>query len=140
MDYGKNKFGGPFTEEEVEDVKTVLRMLPLFVCMLACGIPMDEWSSFFLLHLQSSNSTNFLSKNLLVLVIISVPLLYQLVLYPLFYNAMPKMLRRSGIGLLLNMITVGSYLVLDTIGHMMNPSAGCIIESSSEIPVSREWL
>ena len=24
MDYGKEKFGGPFTEEEVEDVKTVL--------------------------------------------------------------------------------------------------------------------
>ena len=32
MDYGKEKFGGPFTEEEVEDVKTVLRLLPLIVC------------------------------------------------------------------------------------------------------------
>ena len=29
MDYGKEKFGGPFTEEEVEDVKTILRLLPL---------------------------------------------------------------------------------------------------------------
>ena len=33
MDYGKEKFGGPFTEEEVEDVKTVLRLLPLVACM-----------------------------------------------------------------------------------------------------------
>ena len=33
MDYGKDKFGGPFTEEEVEDVKTVLRLLPLVICM-----------------------------------------------------------------------------------------------------------
>ena len=24
LDYGKDKFGGPFTEEEVEDVKTIL--------------------------------------------------------------------------------------------------------------------
>ena len=32
MDYGKEKFGGPFTEEEVEDVKTVLRLLPLVLC------------------------------------------------------------------------------------------------------------
>ena len=29
LDFGKDKFGGPFTEEEVEDVKTVLRILPL---------------------------------------------------------------------------------------------------------------
>ena len=32
MDYGKEKFGGPFTEEE-EDVKTVLRLLPLVICL-----------------------------------------------------------------------------------------------------------
>ena len=29
LDYGKDKFGGPFTEEEVEDVKTIFRLLPL---------------------------------------------------------------------------------------------------------------
>ena len=33
MDYGKEKFGGPFTEEEVEDVKTVLRLLPIVICL-----------------------------------------------------------------------------------------------------------
>ena len=32
MDFGKTKFGGPFTEEEVEDVKTVLRLIPLIIC------------------------------------------------------------------------------------------------------------
>ena len=31
LDLGKNKYGGPFTEEEVEDVKTLFRMLPLFI-------------------------------------------------------------------------------------------------------------
>ena len=29
IDFGKDKFGGPFTEEEVEDVKTVYRLIPL---------------------------------------------------------------------------------------------------------------
>ena len=33
IDFGKDKFGGPFTEEEVEDVKTVLRLLPLLMCL-----------------------------------------------------------------------------------------------------------
>uniref|UniRef100_A0A1X7VPM4 Uncharacterized protein n=1 Tax=Amphimedon queenslandica TaxID=400682 RepID=A0A1X7VPM4_AMPQE len=30
LDLGKDKYGGPFTEEEVEDVKTVFRLLLLF--------------------------------------------------------------------------------------------------------------
>ena len=39
IDFGKDKFGGPFTEEEVEDVKTVLRLLPLLICIsFATGI------------------------------------------------------------------------------------------------------
>ena len=39
IDFGKDKFGGPFTEEEVEDVKTVLRLLPLLICLsFATGI------------------------------------------------------------------------------------------------------
>ena len=29
IDFGKNKYGGPFTTEQVEDVKTLLRLLPL---------------------------------------------------------------------------------------------------------------
>ena len=33
MDYGKEKYGGPFTEEEVEDVKTVLRLVPLIIML-----------------------------------------------------------------------------------------------------------
>ena len=105
----------------MEDVKTVLRMLPLFVCMLASGIPTDhEWSFFGITlatqqHLLVSHLANFP----LWMVIVLIPPLYQLVLYPLFYNSIPTMLQRSGIGLLLNMIAVGSYLVLDTIGHVM---------------------
>jgi hypothetical protein len=29
IDFGKSKYGGPFTTEQVEDVKTFLRLLPL---------------------------------------------------------------------------------------------------------------
>ena len=38
LDYGKHKFGGPFTEEEVEDVKTVLRLLPVFLSLFGAFI------------------------------------------------------------------------------------------------------
>ena len=33
LDLGKDKYGGPFTEEEVEDVKTFFRFVPLLVCI-----------------------------------------------------------------------------------------------------------
>ena len=35
LDLGKDKYGGPFTDEEVEDVKTVFRMLPLFIAVFS---------------------------------------------------------------------------------------------------------
>ena len=35
MDYGKEKFGGPFIEEEVEDVKTIVRLIPLVACLMS---------------------------------------------------------------------------------------------------------
>ena len=38
LDYGKHKFGGPFTEEEVEDVKTILRLLPVFLSLFGAYI------------------------------------------------------------------------------------------------------
>ena len=31
IDFGKSKYGGPFTTEQVEDVKTLLRLLPLIL-------------------------------------------------------------------------------------------------------------
>ena len=33
LDLGKEKYGGPFTEEQVEDVKTVLRLIPILLCL-----------------------------------------------------------------------------------------------------------
>ena len=31
IDFGKSKYGGPFTTEQVEDVKTFLRFIPLII-------------------------------------------------------------------------------------------------------------
>ena len=38
LDYGKDKFGGPFTEEEVGNVKTILRLLPVFLSLFGVSI------------------------------------------------------------------------------------------------------
>ena len=49
MDYGKKKFGGPFTEEEVEDVKTVLRLLPLVICLSLSVSTLDTYPRVYLI-------------------------------------------------------------------------------------------
>ena len=38
LDLGKEKYGGPFTEEEIEDVKTAFRMLPLFMATFSLAV------------------------------------------------------------------------------------------------------
>ena len=46
LDLGKDKYGGPFTEEEVEDVKIVFRMLPLFIGFVVVILSDDYyWSA-----------------------------------------------------------------------------------------------
>ena len=37
IDFGKSKYGGPFTTEQVEDVKTFLRLLPVLLAGCAVG-------------------------------------------------------------------------------------------------------
>ena len=37
LDLGKEKYGGPFSEEEVENVKTIFHMIPLFISMIGLG-------------------------------------------------------------------------------------------------------
>ena len=41
LDLGMEKYGGPFTEEQVEDVKTVFRLLLLMLCCMLIILPYE---------------------------------------------------------------------------------------------------
>ena len=47
LDLGKEKYGGHFTEEEVEDVKTVFRMLPLFMATFSLAVTEEVYHWIF---------------------------------------------------------------------------------------------
>ena len=53
LDLGKTKYGGPFTVEQVEDVKTLLRILALTAPL---------WLSFFSFKMQSRIVNNIVLK------------------------------------------------------------------------------
>ena len=102
MDYGKEKFGGPFTEEEVEDVKTVLRLIPLVVCSSAFSG--TEISPECLL-VSKSNITAFINNGveiwLFPVLLISV---YRFVLYRFVHRYTTSILNTLAIGMALYLV------------------------------------
>ena len=108
MDFGKGKFGGPFTEEEVEDVKTVLRLIPLVICL-----------SFFngadiapAKLLKSKNYSDFINVAIdISLYLLLIPV-YQLLLHRFIHRYTPSMLNSIAIGMALYLV---GYIALEAL-------------------------
>ena len=117
LDLGKDKYGGPFTEEEVEDVKTVFRLIPLvIVCSVASGL----FGEFTLgLHFEAygcNDSDNF-EASLYSLSYIFIIFLHQFLVYPCLYKYIPSMLKRIGMGLVVIFAINILYTGLAVIGN-----------------------
>ena len=104
IDFGKEKFGGPFTEEEVEDVKTVLRLLPLVACICLSGSGL----SLTPIDLLPENSiTNvWLTYGINTSWLFTIPFIpfYQFIIRPLIHNHKISMLKCIGICLFLRLL------------------------------------
>ena len=110
LDLGKDKYGGPFTEEEVEDVKTVFRMLPLFIGFVACILSDDfYWSavnSFTLpTCLAVTDSQYYFCSFILTL-------FYLFFIRVCFYKYIPSMLTRMSVGIFLAFIVTVSKVII----------------------------
>ena len=103
MDYGKEKFGGPFTEEEVEDVKTILRLLPLMACISFSVKGADATLSLNVSDNQYINCVLNYGAEFWLAPLLIIPFL-RCLLYPLLHNRIPSMLKRIGTGLLLHLV------------------------------------
>ena len=103
MDFGKQKFGGPFTEEEVEDVKTFLRLIPLIICfVLSDSIARNVQIDFLKPGNRINDVINFGMRSwMFPLVLIPV---YRLLLYDAFHRHIPSMLKCIAAGLLMSLL------------------------------------
>ena len=119
IDLGKNKYGGPFTNEEVEDTKTFLRILPLLLCLFGYHLAGDGYSAPDQLQRTSCPSLpvlillagNPLHLSTLVAVI-GIPL-YRLVIvkfFPRLKNV--RMITKMWIGLYLSLLQVVLYIIV----------------------------
>ena len=126
IDLGKNKYGGPFTTEEVEDTKTFLHILLLII-------------SLFGFHLSGNGFTVTRqlmqklcpSRWVLLLLFTSPPILdslttlvfiftMQCLVLPYFRRCVPNLFKRLGLGLLLAFLQELVILVIAAIARTEN--------------------
>ena len=142
IDLGKNKYGGPFTNEEVEDTKTFLRILPLLLCLFGYHLAGDGYSAPDQLQRTSCPSLpvliliiyNPLHLSTLVSVV-GIPLCRLVIMkvFPRVKNV--RMLTKMWIGLYLSLLQVVLYIIVvvnhDTTYWQQHHT---VIKNSSQYP------
>ena len=137
LDLGKDKYGGPFSEEEVENVKTTLRLIPIiFICAMR-GMAIDvsyEQQGHMTVNNDNILACFFIDLNKLFQQIITfgVPL-YHFILRPLLKKTTkytPSMLTLIGAGLFLQVLETVGLLVIETIGHLQTPNVTCMFNNT----------
>ncbi len=145
VDLGKMKYGGPFTNEQVEDVKTFFRVIVVTVCILAFVIPRTATQIAVIQsvhHYKQSSITGSCYSSfgvfVLILGVIFIPI-YEFLVYPFARNWIPSSLKRVVIFALLT-VAVGFYLMLvELVGHSQSDAdIPCMFhdnETSLSVPI-----
>ena len=140
IDLGKLKYGGPFAFEEVEDVKTVFRLIPIIVFAGGINVGLTtDWYKLLIELDQFENSRTFLAyigMFQIVMVAVGIPL-YHFLIYPFFYNYIPKMLNRIGFGLFLVFSSYGiSAMIGDILLCSSQSNSTCLLFHSELFNIS----
>ena len=127
IDLGKHKYGGPFSNEDVEDTKTLLALLLVIVSLF--GMEIDREDFLTVTHLIQSglcpSTTLFLAAAesstyvFHLTIIVGVPF-YRFFLLPFFWRNLPRMMRRMWLGLVCVLLQVCVYFILTVIASV-NP-------------------
>ena len=144
LDFAKERFGGPFTTEQVEDVKVLRRIVIILLAMgpvFVLEIPGSEFVfPVFGLHTLHRNLTaDFTPCNVkfeefwqlamasgVFMTITSTTVLFPFYMWIIFChlrNRMPKVFTRMGVGIVLSLIGVASMLMVDIAGHSLNSTS-----------------
>ena len=146
MDYGKSKYGGPFTTEQVEDVKTFWRVLLVILVSVMLTIPLTaEYISVYnkekdlsLLKTEISCVQKVLYEILTpeFHIIYLIPL-YELLIYPCLRNRGPSIVKSIGIGAAaLTVSSLYSVIVESTRKTLANDTNQCnLSQYASDIEI-----
>ena len=118
IDFGKRKYGGPFTTEQVEDVKTLFRIIIVYLIMSAFFSTFQDFggSVRMIFIKQVTRSPSYIYSNFYAIALLVLILLNEVFVYPLFYRCLPNLnaLRKFFIGGTLRFVYYGTLLALFT--------------------------
>ena len=134
MDLGKSKYGGPFTTEQVENVKTILQLM---------GVSFSIWVIAISLYLhpvitrvpQNMKLPNLTQCSLSLLSLftysphwcsIVATVIYEIAIYPIIGDRIPSILRRIGFVSLLTIFLSLVLLTLELIQHFYSDEQATI--------------
>ena len=140
IDLGKNKYGGPFTNEEVEDTKTFLHIVLLLVSLFGFHLSGQGYSLLDQLFRHQCPSSELLftvdpNTFTVLTIIVGIPV-YRFVFVRYLSKYLPNMLKRMGLGLLCCFI---KELIIITIHATMTGSQPCLHDIES-VPMDRCFL
>ena len=130
LDYGKSKYGGPFTTEQVEDVKTFWRILVVILALSSFLLPIVQQieSASVMEGILSSSSCiqaiSYVPFTSTFIIMYSVPL-YELLIYPCLRNRGPSILKSAGIG-------AAALIVSSVYGIIAETTREALSESTNE--------
>ena len=145
MDLGKLRYGGPFTTEQVEDVKVFLHIV-MVLFSLGPAFLMDVAATESTIKHDNGGDENttykishplrvlFLDYGMLspLLVVVCIPVYLSLV-RPFFSRCIPNMLKRMGLGIALLCITFALLLAFDITTNSDNDELSCFLNNSYAI-------
>ena len=140
LDFAKERFGGPFPTEKVENVKTFLRILsilfaigPVFMLEVPASYFIFPLFSLHTLHhynlsknfhfCESKHIWEIFTSNGAMMAVFSSFVwfpMYVWIVFSWFHNRMPRTFTRLGIGIVVCLLGVTSMLIIDVTGHALN--------------------
>ena len=118
IDFGKRKYGGPFTTEQVEDVKTLFRIIIVYLIMSAFFSTGPDFggSERMIFIKQVTRSPSYIYSNFYEIASLVLIPLNEVLVHPLFYRCLPNLnaLRKFFIGGTLRFVYYGTLLALFT--------------------------
>ena len=112
IDLGKSKYGGPYTTEQVEDVKTVLRLLAIsvpimfqFLCITLLGETLGKIGHIPGLNVCTTEVVHEFTNSIFWYGCLAT-FVYEFLAYPVVRNRLPSILKRiGGLSLLATLVT-----------------------------------
>ena len=143
IEFAKSKFGGPFTTEQVEDVKTFLRILFVLVPLgatLVLTLYVRQAATLFSDHVNSNNISCFgyqaISNYFSFFTVVCAVPLYEFLIHPVMHYYIPTMLTRFGIGIIFYILSCVALFTIDLIAHGMETESinyTCIFDEAAEV-------